>query len=492
MISVARPSPTSSPLPLALFLLAFFALVVAAATGRAVAIAAAAACVGGAAMTLVPSRTIQWRHLLTVLLIVILFVPIRRYTFPGSLPFEVEPYRIVVAMILVAWAIALLIDPRVTAKRSFVDGPVALIAFAIIGSLAMNSGRVGTLQVDVLKSLTFFASFFLLFYLVVSTVRTPRQVDYLLKVLLGGGVVVAVLAIVEYRTGYNAYDKALARVPLLEFGGTPELLRTETVRRAYGSAEHPIALGALLTMLIPLAIYAAKTTGRKIWWGVLLVITFGVLATVSRTSIIMLVVAGAVILRLRPREVKRLVPLALAVFVLAQVAVPGSLGTLKYFFFPAEGLVAQQTSSEGSCSSAGRIADLGPSLREYAQKPVLGYGFGTRIPTGPRTNACILDNQWLGSLLETGTVGLVGWLWLFGRYGRRLARQARRDASAHAWLATALAASVASYAAGMLTFDAFSFIQVTFVMFILVGFGAIVAAGAREPRALSVAGREPI
>ena len=37
----------------------------------------------------------------------------------------------------------------------------------------------------------------------------------------------------------------------------------------------------------------------------------------------------------------------------------------------------------------------------------------------------------------------------------------------------ALAASLTAFAVGMLTFDAFAFIQVTFVAFILLGFAAV-------------------
>jgi hypothetical protein len=39
---------------------------------------------------------------------------------------------------------------------------------------------------------------------------------------------------------------------------------------------------------------------------------------------------------------------------------------------------------------------------------LLGEGFGTRNPTGPDANAGLLDDQWLGTLLETGYFGLPG------------------------------------------------------------------------------------
>ena len=44
----------------------------------------------------------------------------------------------------------------------------------------------------------------------------------------------------------------------------------------------------------------------------------------------------------------------------------------------------------------------------------------------------------------------------------------------------ALAASLAAFAVGMLTFDAFSFIQVTFLAFILLGLGGVMLPPERE------------
>ena len=40
----------------------------------------------------------RWSTLLIGLVLVILFIPIRRYTLPGSLPFDLEPYRVMVAV----------------------------------------------------------------------------------------------------------------------------------------------------------------------------------------------------------------------------------------------------------------------------------------------------------------------------------------------------------------------------------------------------------
>jgi polysaccharide biosynthesis protein PslJ len=166
---------------------------------------------------------------------------------------------------------------------------------------------------------------------------------------------------------------------------------------------------------------------------------------------------------------------------------PGTLGAIKQSFLPAGGLLAEQRASADT-SGSGRLADLGPGLRLWTQQPLVGQGFGTLVVdlSKPGVESNILDNQWLGTMLATGIVGAFGWVWFFARAIRRFGAEARRDDSERGWLLTAITACVAAYAVGMLTFDAFAFIQVTFLMFILVGLGAALLAERPTPLAVRV------
>jgi len=421
---------------------------------------------------------LSWDTLLALLVLVILFVPIQRYVLPGSLPFELEPYRLLVAFIVAGWTASLLVDPKVSLRRTGLELPVVLIVASVLGSIVMNGGRVAAREPQIVKGVTFLLSFLLLLFLIASVVRTGDAVDRLLRVLVVGGAVVAALAIVESRTQYNLFDHLTGFIPLLDSGDF-SVASAEEGRgaRAYASAQHPIALGAALVMLIPPAIYLVRRSARSYWWIAAGLLCIGALATLSRTSVLMLIAVAGVFVWLRPRETRRFWPLLVPAVLAVHLVIPGTLGTLKESFFPAGGLIAEQSSNPGS-RGQGRIADLGPSLREFSQTPLVGQGFATRVVDRqhPHANDQILDDQWLGILLETGVVGFVGWLLLLLRPIRRLGRAAKDDDSDRGWLCVALAASLATYAVGMLTFDAFAFIQVNFLLFIVLGLAVAVLA----------------
>jgi hypothetical protein len=439
------------------------------------------AAISGSALWLFAIRNalLRWQTLLSSLLLVLFFIPIGRYTLPAALPFSLEPYRVVVGILIVLWIGALLIDDRVRLRRTGFEGPLGLFILAALASVILNGQRISYLSLDgtVFKALSFFVSFVIVLYMVVSVVRTRSAVDRLIAFLVTCGAVVAVTAVWESRTGFNVFSHL--RNPLLE----PVYQAVEAPRggrfRAYASAEHPIALSALLALLVPLALYLAQVSGRRRWWVAVAALVAGSLATVSRTGILMLAVEAIVLYSLRPFAVRRLWPAILPLLVAVHFAMPGTLGTIKDSFFPKGGLIAEQDIQHSRDS--GRLGDWGPSLNEISRQPLFGVGFGTRITSGPKTNTRILDDQWLATLVSTGFVGLIAWSWLFWRASRRLIRRAHEDMGPSGWLAGTLGAAVIGFGIGMWTYDAFSFTQVTLVFFILLGIATIALGRPRPP-----------
>lgn len=424
-------------------------------------------------------RTIlSWRWLLGTICLVILFIPIRRYTLPASLPFNLEPYRLLVAFVAIAWFTSMLIDPRVRFRRTGLDGPLMCFLFVVLIGLIVNHARVATVSGEVYKKLAFFASFFILVYLISSVIRHAREIELVVALLALGGAVVAIFAVIERRTNYNVFNHLDTVMPFLKlnaanipvaghFGATGRL-------RVFASAQHSIALGAAFAMLFPLALYKARSRAHWLWWLVVLLLAMGALSTGSRTAVVMLVVECVVFVWLRPREMKRLWPLLIPALLFVHVAAPGALGTVRDSFFPKGGLInEQQNASVGS----GRLATLGPALHREFHNPLVGEGFGTRVIKDTdlaKKNGPILDDEWLGVLLETGLLGALSLVWMFLRFIRRCGREAKEDHSQRGWLLASITASVAGFAVGMALYDAFSFIQVTFLLFIFLGLGTAV------------------
>src|SRR5918995_1221437 len=61
---------------------------------------------------------LAWRSLIAALVLLIFFIPIKRYSLPASLPFELEPYRLFVAVLVIVWIASLLVDGRIRLVRT--------------------------------------------------------------------------------------------------------------------------------------------------------------------------------------------------------------------------------------------------------------------------------------------------------------------------------------------------------------------------------------
>jgi O-antigen ligase len=423
------------------------------------------------------SLRLGWKWLVGFFLLVVLFIPPRRYAIPAGLPFELDPYRLVVAGLLVVWLLSALSDEEMRLRRSGLLGPLLTFGLAVVGSLAANPDRVSAYETSVVKVLSVLIGFFLVFFLLVNVLRTRESCETALRILVLGGAILAVLAIVERKTGWSPFTDLSRYVPFIQPSeDTTGYVDEFRGIRALGSAEHPIALGALLAMLAPIAAGLAVVRRQAIWLACLVLIVMGSFASNSRTSVLMLFAWALMFTILRWADAKRFIPFALVAFAMIHLVMPGALGTLRSSLDPSQ-IVAEQSSRPDSQLAAGRFADLGPSFEEFRQRPMLGYGFGTRISTGESANARLLDNQWLGTLLDTGLVGLIGFAWLLGRYIVRM-WSASLKASVDGVVLAALASAVFAYTVGMFTFDALSFTQVSLVLFVLLAIGSALVLAA--------------
>ncbi len=433
---------------------------------------------------------------LTFLAAIVLFIPVRRYALPIPLPFALEPYRAVIVLFLVIIGVALLIDPRFTWRPIAFATPLIIWLLTMIVSVAVNatvlteeglaSGAVGALGN--------YALVVALLYITRQLLRSTRAVNTLLTSLAVFSGIVGFFAIVEKVTRENVFMKLSTFLPLelLRDGG--EAFRAGGAR-SYASAQHPIALSVMLCMLIPITLYLAKYAAwphniynRKIFFGGIVGLQLlGIAAAVSRTAVVTLAVMFLLILLLRPILGLVLASFALPAVLAAAVIIPKPFEAMFGGFLNPTALIASQKTSAGF-TGAGRLADLDPALAIVSQQPFFGSGLGSRIVIGDTANSFILDNQWLGTLMEVGALGVLGVIALLLIPTARLFAYAFTPTHTPQYtaLALAIAISVAGYATAMFFYDAFGFFQTFMLLFILLGVGAWVLTEA--PTRNSVAG----
>jgi O-antigen ligase len=284
------------------------------------------------------------------------------------------------------------------------------------------------------------------------------RLELVLRRFVVAATVLAAVGILQFLTGFDL-SKVLKIPGLTENEPLALINERASYRRVAGTAAHPIEYGVVLAMSLPIALHVAFTAiqGRLWRWVSVVLIATAIPMSVSRSAILGLLAGALVLLPTWPP--KRLFGAALLapVFAVAMKGVaPGLLGTLKSLF----------TGIQSDPSFQGRTEDYAVVGKFIAQAPVFGRGFGTFNPA----DYVLLDNQYLGMLIETGGVGLAALLLLFliGIFTARGARWRSNDPDFRD-LSQSLAATVMIAMVSFVTFDAFAFPMATGTTFFMLG-----------------------
>jgi O-antigen ligase len=273
--------------------------------------------------------------------------------------------------------------------------------------------------------------------------------------------VVAFIGFVQFAAGFDI-TKYLALPGLRPVTDDGFVLERASFRRPAGTTGHPIEFGVVCAIGVPLAAhyaYRAKEAGEKSgkWWLCLMIIAAGAVVSLSRSAILGLCLAGIVLMIGWPgrRRVQGLIAAAGFLGVL-KVVVPGLIGTL-YSLFDSIG---------DDPSISGRTDDYASAGVQIAKHFLLGRGNGTYLSEkyGP------LDNQYLGTLVQNGYIGLACMVFLFlgGMWAAARARALSPDPVIRD-LALSLMAAQSIVALGAATFDLLWFSTGTGLTFVLVG-----------------------
>lgn len=438
------------------------------------------------AMREATNTLLTWPNALVGLLLIVWLIPIKQYRLPVALPFNLELYRVAVIVLMLGFVLGVATGRLPLTAAGHAKPLAALVAVALVSQVV----NWDTLDVPgatpvALKSLSYFLSFVAVFLLVVVGIQRFADATRILWAVVVGGVIVSIAAMIESRTRSNLFSNLDDYFPLFVKEERDVLALRGGRLRVRASAQHPIALGVAVTMVIPIAVVLAQHAASRARSVLLMVgagiCALGALVTVSRTIVAMAIIMISLGLLLRRQQVVRYWPLLLVLPAIAHVAAPGSLGGLYKAIFPQEGLVTGLQGRPG-LGGSGRLADIGPGLDIWRESPLVGHGLGftamtpTTLVDGAISGATgfviVFDNQYMATLVMLGALGLAAVIWFVWGAAIKLAAAARRHREGpEADIVAACAISCAGFAASMLFFDAFAFVQATLIFFVIAAVG---------------------
>lgn len=418
---------------------------------------------------------------LVVLLIIVLFLVPSRLTVPGPLKSVGAPATLLGFACLATWVATQIVGNRPGATPPRNPGRLFFLFFAAAAGCSFAAGMLRPLNAGE-SSGAVRATFALLAALGVGLIaldglRSRRSIETVVRTLVVCAGVSAFVGILQfYFVGFDYYR--LWDSPFLVQNNTVVADSRSLFNRVQGGAVHPIEFSVALASMVPLGLYLAKHGDTNFWRRVGSYATVAMLVaipmSVARSAVIALA-AGLIVASVDWNVRARLNALILGIAGLAiyRTLVPGLLGTLKSLF----------TNLGNDPSVDGRTADYAVTGQLFDERPVFGMGIGTFQPE----TYFYLDNQWLGTALEQGLVGVAAMAALF-LGGMTLARGARvRSADAATrGLGQAIAASLLALALAATLFDEFGFRQTGYSVMLLVGMaGALWRLNQSHPRRIT-------
>ncbi|MFT3877025.1 MAG: O-antigen ligase family protein [Propioniciclava sp.] len=363
-----------------------------------------------------------------------------------------------IGLVCLAWWILATIQRRRPRLGPAQPVRIALAVFLIIALLSYAAAHARGLppgETTVTDSgLIRLASFAGVALLTMDGIQSKERFLTLLQRVAIGGAATATLGILQFATG----EQLLAGVALPGFTSNGFGLEERgDLIRASAMAAHPLEYAAVLGCALPLALNRAlfvSTATAAVRWYSSAAILVASLFAVSRSAVLSVVLGVAFLFPSWPKKTRGYLMIA-AVFLLGvvYVLVPGMFGTLRSLF----------AGSDASTNS--RLHSWGPALEIWSAHPFIGRGFGTLLP-----RYRILDNAYLGLLVELGVLGLAAFVALVVAAFVVSLRASRRTADVALRTQTrALTASLSVAALLVALFDAFSFTMAAGTLALIVG-----------------------
>ena len=290
-----------------------------------------------------------------------------------------------------------------------------------------------------------------------------RDVEVLVRRFAFVGGIMAFVGLAQYVTRQALVDR-IAIPGLTAVSGVDAFFRNGQVRIS-GTATHPIEFGALLSILLPIAMHGALHPlghGMVRRWFPVATISLALALSMSRSAYIGLAVSLLVLLWGWPPALRwRIGGAFLAVGTLLALGVPHLFSSVRSMFVTAK--------DDPSITS--RTDSYAVAWQFFERAPWFGRGLGTFLP-----KYRIFDNNYLGLLVSCGIVGTIAFVAVPVTAIVVLVRRRRRWADAESRdLALSLVAGVTAGSVSLAFFDGFGFPMTMGTLFLALGIaGALV------------------
>ncbi|SCF25609.1 O-antigen ligase like membrane protein [Micromonospora viridifaciens] len=292
--------------------------------------------------------------------------------------------------------------------------------------------------------------------------RAWSDILRVVRTLIWGAAFSGCLAVLQFWARWDL--RPYLRMPLIGFEQDMSysgMQARDALMRVSGTANHPIEMGVIAGMLLPLAIWLGlhdreRSPVRR--WFPVAVISMCIPMSVSRSAILAVAVSLATFTVLLPPLQRSWMMAFLPVGLVGIFATtPGYVGTILNSF----------TAGKSDSSITNRLNNYPRVMAALEEAPWLGRGGGTDIASDATK---ILDNQYLKTAVEMGGIGVLA-LCLFFLVPAIavLAARLRFPAQSGRALCAAVAGSCLAAGVGSFTFDAFSFAQFASVDALVVG-----------------------
>jgi hypothetical protein len=355
-------------------------------------------------------RPLPW--VFALFLASIFLLPIDATQLKVHLPFSSEADRFFAAAVIAVWAIGLVAGKRSgrlrLRPRGWATAMIVFFAIAII-SIVFNLDRITNLGewATAEKRLVLLITLVGLFAVFSVSLRVTelRAFGVLIVVLAS---ITALGTIYEEKAHENLFYSTATTVlsPIAEVEPAPTEAGADSSAPGRpmisGPTRHALSVATILGMAVPFAIVfaaGAPSLRRRLLWGALaLLIIGGGVITQRRSGLIVPAVAILALFAIRPRKFLPLIPVALVACVAVFAIKGGSIS-----------VVSQLTGGENKASDEGRTSDYEAVVPDVLTHPAIGRGYGTLDSLKVDTYR-IFDNEYLGTLYQTGFLGLIAFI----------------------------------------------------------------------------------